>query len=137
MHPLLNPDMGLLFWTFLSFLVVFFILAKYAWPAIVKGLKDREQSIADSLATAERVRAEMAQLQSENEPFGSAVVADTHVAKSFMLERPGSLDLSGSGSGLTTPVNCSKKVRTTRSCSTQARGALRLEGGPGMWNGIL
>jgi F-type H+-transporting ATPase subunit b len=46
---------------------VFFILKKFAWPAIVKGLKDREQSIADSLATAERVKAEMAQLKSENE----------------------------------------------------------------------
>ena len=67
MHPLLNPDMGLLFWTFLSFLVVFFILAKYAWPAIVKGLKEREQGIADSLASAERIKAEMAQLKNENE----------------------------------------------------------------------
>jgi F-type H+-transporting ATPase subunit b len=40
-----------------------FILKKYAWPAIIKGLKDREYSIADSLATAEKVRAEMAQLK--------------------------------------------------------------------------
>lgn len=38
-----------------------------AWPAIIKGLRDREQGIADSLATAEKVRAEMAQLKSENE----------------------------------------------------------------------
>ena len=64
---LLKPSFGLLIWTLLAFLIVFFILKKFAWPAIVKGLKDREQSIADSLATAERVRAEMAQLKSENE----------------------------------------------------------------------
>jgi F-type H+-transporting ATPase subunit b len=64
---LLKPSFGLLIWTLLAFLIVFFILKKYAWPAIVKGLKDREQSIADSLATAERVKAEMAQLKSENE----------------------------------------------------------------------
>ena len=64
---LLKPAFGLLIWTLLAFLIVFFILKKFAWPAIVKGLKDREQSIADSLATAERVRAEMAQLKSENE----------------------------------------------------------------------
>lgn len=64
---LLTPDYGLLFWTLLAFLVVFFILAKYAWPSIVKGLKEREQSIADSLATAEKVKAEMAQMKSENE----------------------------------------------------------------------
>lgn len=64
---LLTPSFGLLIWTLLSFLIVFFILKKFAWPAIIKGLKDRHQSIADSLATAERVRAEMAQLKNENE----------------------------------------------------------------------
>ena len=64
---LLTPGFGLLIWTLLAFLVVFFILKKYAWPAIIKGLKDREQGIADSLATAEKVRAEMAQLKNENE----------------------------------------------------------------------
>jgi F-type H+-transporting ATPase subunit b len=64
---LLNPDFGLLIWTLLAFLVVFFILGKFAWPAIIKGLKEREQGIADSLATAEKVKAEMALLKSENE----------------------------------------------------------------------
>ena len=64
---LLTPEFGLLIWTLLAFLIVFFILRKLAWPAIIKGLRDREQSISDSLATAERVKAEMAQLQSENE----------------------------------------------------------------------
>ena len=67
MHPLLKPEFGLLIWTLVAFLVVFFILKKFAWPAIVKGLRDREQSIADSLATAEKVKAEMAQMKSENE----------------------------------------------------------------------
>lgn len=67
MHPLLKPEFGLLIWTLVAFLIVFFILKKFAWPAIIKGLKDRHQSIADSLATAERVRAEMAQLKNENE----------------------------------------------------------------------
>ena len=64
---LLTPEFGLLIWTLLAFLVVFFILAKFAWPAIIKGLRDREQGIADSLATAQRVKEEMAQLKSENE----------------------------------------------------------------------
>src|SRR6478672_13213669 len=64
---LLTPELGLLVWTLLAFLVVFFILGKYAWPAIVKGLKQREETIAGSLSTAERVKAEMAQLKSENE----------------------------------------------------------------------
>ncbi len=64
---LLTPSFGLIIWTLLAFLVVFFILKKYAWPAITKGLKDRETSIADALSTAERVKAEMAQMKSEHE----------------------------------------------------------------------
>ena len=64
---LLPPEFGLLIWTLIAFLVVFFILKKFAWPAIVKGLADREKSIADSLSTAERVKAEMLQLKSDNE----------------------------------------------------------------------
>src|SRR5687768_16682965 len=64
---LLTPEFGLLIWTLLAFLIVFFILKKFAWPAIINGLKQREHGIADSLATAERTRAEMAQLKSEHE----------------------------------------------------------------------
>ena len=64
---LLKPNFGLLIWTFLGFLVFLFILGKYAWPAITKGLKQREQGIADSLASAEKIKAEMAQLKNENE----------------------------------------------------------------------
>jgi F-type H+-transporting ATPase subunit b len=64
---LLTPEFGLLIWTLLAFLVVFYVLAKFAWPPIVNGLKQREQGIADALSTAEKVRAEMAQLKNENE----------------------------------------------------------------------
>ena len=62
-----TPEFGLLVWTLLAFLVVFFILAKFAWPAIIKGLRERENSITSSLETAQQVKAEMAQLKSENE----------------------------------------------------------------------
>src|SRR4051794_20877982 len=64
---LLTPGFGLLVWTLLAFLIVFFILKKMAWPAIIKGLRDREQSISSSLETAQKVKAEMAQLKNENE----------------------------------------------------------------------
>ena len=64
---LLTPEFGLLIWTLLAFLIVFFILKKLAWPAIIKGLRDRESSIADSLATAQKVKEEMALMKSENE----------------------------------------------------------------------
>jgi len=64
---LLTPEFGLIIWTLLAFLIVFFILKKLAWPAIIKGMREREEGITNSLATAERVRAEMAQLKNENE----------------------------------------------------------------------
>lgn len=64
---LLTPSFGLIFWTLLAFIIVFLILKKFAWKPILNGLKDREKGIADSLATAERVRGEMAELKSENE----------------------------------------------------------------------
>jgi F-type H+-transporting ATPase subunit b len=79
---LLSPEIGLLVWTLLAFLVVFFILGKFAFPAIIKGLRDRENSITDSLATAEKVKAEMAQLQSENE----ALLAKAREERALMLK---------------------------------------------------
>ena len=64
---LLTPSFGLIIWTMLAFLIVFFILKKFAWPAIVGGLKKREEAIAESLATAEKVKEEMAQMKNETQ----------------------------------------------------------------------
>ena len=35
---LFTPEFGLVFWMFLVFVILFVILAKYAWPAIMKGV---------------------------------------------------------------------------------------------------
>ncbi|MBN8837400.1 MAG: F0F1 ATP synthase subunit B [Sphingobacteriia bacterium] len=64
---LLTPGFGLIFWTLLAFLIVFLILKKFAWKPILKALKERETGIADAIASAEKVKAEMAQLKNENE----------------------------------------------------------------------
>lgn len=64
---LLLPGLGLVFWTLLAFLVVFFILKKFAWKPILESLKERETGIATSIASAETMKAEMAALKSENE----------------------------------------------------------------------
>ena len=79
---LLLPALGLLYWTLVAFAIVFFILKKYAWSAILKGLNDREQNIADSIATADKVRQEMAQLKSENE----ALLATAREERAAMLK---------------------------------------------------
>jgi F-type H+-transporting ATPase subunit b len=64
---LLTPQLGLLVWNLIAFLILFFILKKFAWKPILQSLKERETGISDSLATAEKVRAEMAQLKNENQ----------------------------------------------------------------------
>jgi len=79
---LLTPGLGLIIWTLLSFLVVFFILRKFAWPAILGGLRKREQTIADSLAQAEKIKSEMAQMKSENE----AILAKAREERAQMLK---------------------------------------------------
>lgn len=79
---LLTPSFGLLIWTLLAFLIVFFILKKFAWKPILQSLKDRELGIADSIATAQRVKAEMAQLKSENE----TLLATAREERSQMLK---------------------------------------------------
>ena len=79
---LLTPSFGLLIWTLLAFLIVFFILKKFAWKPIIQSLKDRETGIAESIATAERVKAEMAHLKSENE----ALLAKAREERAQMLK---------------------------------------------------
>ena len=69
---LLLPHLGLIVWTILAFVIVLLILKKFAWKPILKGLSDRETNIAQSIATAEKVKLEMAQLKSENETLLAA-----------------------------------------------------------------
>ena len=64
---LVTPDIGLIFWTTLSFDILYFILAKYAWKPILGAVNDREKSIKDALSAAEKAKEEMANLKSDNE----------------------------------------------------------------------
>jgi len=79
---LLLPHVGLIVWTLLAFLIVLFLLKKFAWGPILKGLNDRESSIADSLASAEKVKLEMAQIKNENE----ALLAKAREERAEMLK---------------------------------------------------
>ncbi len=64
---LLNPGLGIIFWMTIIFLIVIFILGKYAWPSILKGLKEREQSIQESLDAAKEAQVQMKRLKLDNE----------------------------------------------------------------------
>ena len=63
---LILPDLGLLFWMTLIFLLFWFLMGKFAFKPIVKAIKDREQSIDDALSAADKAKNEMQQLQSDN-----------------------------------------------------------------------
>jgi F-type H+-transporting ATPase subunit b len=63
---LLTPGTGLIIWQAIIFLLLFFLLAKYAWKPILNSLKIREESIQEALDSAEKAKAEMAQLQADN-----------------------------------------------------------------------
>ena len=64
---LVMPGIGLLFWMTLTFSILLFLLKKFAWKPIMESLKEREQDISSSLAMAKQTKAEMKQLQADNE----------------------------------------------------------------------
>jgi len=67
MNPLVTPEIGLVAWTTVSFVVLFFILAKFAWKPIMGAIDERERFIEDSLLKAEAAKDEMSRLTNENE----------------------------------------------------------------------
>ncbi|WP_276132576.1 F0F1 ATP synthase subunit B [Polluticoccus soli] len=79
---LLTPELGLFVWTLIAFLAVFFILRKFAWKPILNALSERETGIADSIASAERLKKEMGQMQAENEK----IMADAREKRSQILK---------------------------------------------------
>lgn len=64
---LLSPNVGLIFWIGLVFLLLVFLLGKFAWPAITAALREREHTIESSLMQAERALNEAKQLSADNE----------------------------------------------------------------------
>jgi len=64
---LLNPDFGLVFWTTITFLLLVWVLGKFAWKPILQSIEKRNEEIAQALATAEKIKQEMAQMQVEKE----------------------------------------------------------------------
>lgn len=53
---LFTPDFGLIFWMFLSFAVLFFILWKFAWPAITKMIDQRAELIDKGVEYAQQAK---------------------------------------------------------------------------------
>ncbi len=64
---LVTPGIGLLFWMTLTFLILLFVLGKFAWKPILQSLKAREEKISNSLALAKSTQEEMKKLKADNE----------------------------------------------------------------------
>lgn len=64
---ILTPDLGLLFWMLLAFLVVFFVVAKFGFPAIIGMVESRKRYIDESLEKAHEATERLANIQKEGE----------------------------------------------------------------------
>jgi F-type H+-transporting ATPase subunit b len=62
---LVSPNVGLMIWTLLAFLVAMWVLRKFAWPAITEALDKRQKTIEESIDVAERTREDAQQVLQE------------------------------------------------------------------------
>lgn len=90
---LVLPDFGLLFWTGLVFVILLFILTKFAWKPILGMVNAREQKITEALELAEKTKAEMQLLAAQNEQLlqearaeRDAMIKDAKATTTKMIE---------------------------------------------------
>jgi len=79
---IIEPGIGLLFWMTLTFAILLFILAKFAWKPIVNAVNDREASIVDALNQAKLAKKEMEDLKSDNE----RIIREAKIERDFILK---------------------------------------------------
>lgn len=85
---LLTPDPGLLFWMVLSFLIVFFLLAKFGFPIIVNAINKRKEFIESSLISAKEANEKLATIQEEGERLlAEAKAQQKEIISSAMQEK--------------------------------------------------
>ncbi len=64
---LIDPAIGLIFWTTITFLLLLVLLGKFAWKPILTAIKTREKGIEDALSSAQSALNDMRELKSSNE----------------------------------------------------------------------
>lgn len=104
---LLNPGIGLLFWQTVTFLVLLFILGKFAWKPITSALHERENSINNALQAAEQARKEMAKLNAENEKI---LAQANNEANAILLEAKKQTETMISEAKLVAEKEAKKKI---------------------------
>ncbi|WP_300725403.1 F0F1 ATP synthase subunit B [uncultured Bacteroides sp.] len=78
---LLTPDPGLLFWMVIVFAVVFFVLAKYGFPVVIKMVEDRKAYIDESLKAARAANEQLASIKAESDK----ILAQAHEEQARIL----------------------------------------------------
>ena len=64
---LVTPEIGLIFWTTIVFLILLIVLKKYAWKPILSAVDERNKSITEALKAADKAKEEIASLNADNE----------------------------------------------------------------------
>ena len=67
MPSFFTPDFGLIFWMFITFLVVLIVVGKFGFPAIGKMVEERQAYIDESLNKAREANEKLANIQAESE----------------------------------------------------------------------
>ena len=62
---LFTPEFGLVFWMFVAFLCLYFILAKWAWPYIIKSMEERADLIDKGVAYAQEAKSHLDNAKAE------------------------------------------------------------------------
>lgn len=79
---ILTPDLGLLFWMLLAFAVIFFVLAKYGFPAITNMVEERKQYIDESLKKAHEASERLENIKQE----GEAILQEAREKQALILK---------------------------------------------------
>jgi len=63
----MKPDTGLMFWTLVIFLVLMFILSRFAFGPLTKAVQDRERALQDAIDKANADREAAAKLLQQHQ----------------------------------------------------------------------
>ena len=73
---LVQPDPGLFIWTILTFLVLLYLLKKFAWRPLLAALENRQEVIRKSLEDADQTKRELERVSQESRQIISQARAE-------------------------------------------------------------
>jgi F-type H+-transporting ATPase subunit b len=82
-NPLVQPDPGLAIWTIITFLVLLYFLAKFAWRPLLRALQARQDIIRKSLDDAQQAKQELERLTQES----AQIIRNAHVEAESIISK--------------------------------------------------